>query len=154
MPGSDDLMMRVYAAMAQKERELISERTRAALGASKAGGARLGVIGAIGRRRALTVARRLSRAVWRRSGRRTGCCSSRTGCGRRASRRDRRLLERCQKAECRRPGAGMFGLTRPWGVCWRGQKRNRFTPSTRFRCQRKVRLWPKFTESGTAGPPC
>jgi DNA invertase Pin-like site-specific DNA recombinase len=35
-------MMRVYAAMAQKERELISERTRAALGAAKARGARLG----------------------------------------------------------------------------------------------------------------
>jgi DNA invertase Pin-like site-specific DNA recombinase len=31
MPGADDLMMRAYAAMAQKERELISERTRAAL---------------------------------------------------------------------------------------------------------------------------
>jgi 16S rRNA (cytidine1402-2'-O)-methyltransferase len=30
MPGADDLMMRVYAAMAQKERELISECTRAA----------------------------------------------------------------------------------------------------------------------------
>lgn len=27
MPGADDLMMRIYAAMAQKERELISERT-------------------------------------------------------------------------------------------------------------------------------
>src|SRR3954454_25304513 len=42
MPGADDLMMRVYAAMAQKERELISERTRAALGAAKARGAVLG----------------------------------------------------------------------------------------------------------------
>ena len=42
MPGADDLMMRVYAAMAQKERELISERTKAALGAAKARGARLG----------------------------------------------------------------------------------------------------------------
>jgi len=30
MPGADDLMMRVYAAMAQDERELISERTKAA----------------------------------------------------------------------------------------------------------------------------
>ena len=32
-------MMRVYAAMTQKERELISERTRAALSAAKARGA-------------------------------------------------------------------------------------------------------------------
>jgi len=42
MPGADDLMMRVYAAMAQKERELISERTRAALAAAKARGKELG----------------------------------------------------------------------------------------------------------------
>ncbi|MBL6081995.1 recombinase family protein [Belnapia sp. T18] len=42
MPGADDLMMRIYAAMAQKERELISERTRAALRAAKARGAALG----------------------------------------------------------------------------------------------------------------
>jgi DNA invertase Pin-like site-specific DNA recombinase len=42
MPGADDLMMRVYAAMAQKERELISERTKAALAAAKARGAVLG----------------------------------------------------------------------------------------------------------------
>jgi DNA invertase Pin-like site-specific DNA recombinase len=42
MPGADDLMMRVYAAMAQKERELISERTRATLAAAKARGKVLG----------------------------------------------------------------------------------------------------------------
>src|SRR5277367_3968579 len=42
MPGADDLMMRIYAAMAQKERELISERTKVALAAAKARGARLG----------------------------------------------------------------------------------------------------------------
>jgi DNA invertase Pin-like site-specific DNA recombinase len=42
MPGADDLMMRSYAATAQKERELISERTRAALAAAKARGAVLG----------------------------------------------------------------------------------------------------------------
>jgi DNA invertase Pin-like site-specific DNA recombinase len=47
MPGADDLMMRIYAAMAQKERELISECTRAALAAAKARGAALGAVGVI-----------------------------------------------------------------------------------------------------------
>ncbi|MDB5412946.1 MAG: resolvase [Rubritepida sp.] len=42
MPGADDLMMRIYAAMAQKERELISDRTKAALAAAKARGTVLG----------------------------------------------------------------------------------------------------------------
>ncbi|MGG5890578.1 recombinase family protein [Falsiroseomonas sp. HC035] len=42
MPGADELMLRIYAAMAQKERELISERTRAALAAAKARGKALG----------------------------------------------------------------------------------------------------------------
>jgi DNA invertase Pin-like site-specific DNA recombinase len=42
MPGADDLMMRVYAAMAQKERELILERTRSALAAARVRGTRLG----------------------------------------------------------------------------------------------------------------
>ena len=42
MPGADDLMLRIYAAMAQKERELISERTKAALEAAKARGKVLG----------------------------------------------------------------------------------------------------------------
>jgi hypothetical protein len=37
-----DLMMRICAAMAQKERELISEWTKAALAAAEARGARLG----------------------------------------------------------------------------------------------------------------
>jgi DNA invertase Pin-like site-specific DNA recombinase len=36
MPDADDLMLRVYAAMAQRERELISERTKVALAAAKA----------------------------------------------------------------------------------------------------------------------
>jgi DNA invertase Pin-like site-specific DNA recombinase len=42
MPGADDLMMLIYAAMAQKERELVSERTRAALAAARARGQALG----------------------------------------------------------------------------------------------------------------
>jgi DNA invertase Pin-like site-specific DNA recombinase len=42
MPGADGLMLRIYAAMAQKERELISERTKAALAAAKARGKALG----------------------------------------------------------------------------------------------------------------
>jgi DNA invertase Pin-like site-specific DNA recombinase len=42
MPNADDLMLRIYAAMAQKERELISERTKAALAAAKARGKVLG----------------------------------------------------------------------------------------------------------------
>lgn len=42
MPGADELMLRIYATMAQKERELIGERTRAALAAAKAGGTVLG----------------------------------------------------------------------------------------------------------------
>jgi DNA invertase Pin-like site-specific DNA recombinase len=35
MPGADDLMVQIYVAMAQKERELISARTKAALAAAK-----------------------------------------------------------------------------------------------------------------------
>lgn len=41
-PGANDLMMRIYAAMAQKERELISERTKAALAAARGRGKALG----------------------------------------------------------------------------------------------------------------
>ena len=42
MLGAGDLMMRIYAAMAQEERELISERIKAALAASRARGKALG----------------------------------------------------------------------------------------------------------------
>ncbi|GGJ43099.1 recombinase family protein [Neoroseomonas lacus] len=42
MPGAGDLMLRIYAAMAQKESELISERTWSALAADKARGKVLG----------------------------------------------------------------------------------------------------------------
>ena len=42
MPSADELMLRIYAAMAQRERELISARTRAALATAKARGTVLG----------------------------------------------------------------------------------------------------------------
>ena len=42
MPSADELMLRIYAAMAQRERELMSARTRAALAAAKARGMVLG----------------------------------------------------------------------------------------------------------------
>jgi hypothetical protein len=42
VPGADDLMLRIYAAMAQRERELIGARTRAALAAARARGVALG----------------------------------------------------------------------------------------------------------------
>ncbi|HEV7263328.1 MAG TPA: recombinase family protein [Falsiroseomonas sp.] len=84
MPGADDLMMRVYAAMAQKERELISERTRAALAAAKARGRVLG--GDRGYRPAAGPDAAAA-AQARRSGRRTGSCwrSRRRGRGRSAT---------------------------------------------------------------------
>jgi DNA invertase Pin-like site-specific DNA recombinase len=52
---ADPFMLHLYAALAEKERRLISDRTRAALAAKKAQGARLGnprniaVAGALGR---------------------------------------------------------------------------------------------------------
>jgi DNA invertase Pin-like site-specific DNA recombinase len=42
MPGADELALRIYAAMAQKERELISAHTKAARAPAKARGAVLG----------------------------------------------------------------------------------------------------------------
>jgi DNA invertase Pin-like site-specific DNA recombinase len=52
---ADPFMLHLYAALAEKERRLISERTRAALAARKASGAKLGnphnlnLAGSIGR---------------------------------------------------------------------------------------------------------
>ncbi len=42
MPSADDLMMQIYAAMAQKEGELVSERTSAGLRGARARGTRPG----------------------------------------------------------------------------------------------------------------
>jgi len=84
MPVADDLMMRVYAAMAQKERELILERSRAALAAAQARGKALGDVG-IGQRARMPRRRRRRSARWP-SGRRTSCSSTWSGCALRASR--------------------------------------------------------------------
>ncbi len=42
MPGADSMMIGIYAVLAQKEREMISERTKAALAAAKRRGKKLG----------------------------------------------------------------------------------------------------------------
>jgi hypothetical protein len=90
MPGADDLMMRVYAAMAQKERELISERTRAALAAARARRVVLGGDRGYRPSAALTPVWWPRRGVWARTGLRTGCCWRWRRCGARASPRTRR----------------------------------------------------------------
>jgi hypothetical protein len=71
MPGADELMLRIYAAMAQKERELISARTRAALAAAKARGAVLGGSRADGQCKGRTPVVPARRVVRRPSGRHT-----------------------------------------------------------------------------------
>ena len=66
---ADPFMLHLYAALAEKERRLISERTRLALGAKKATGARLGnprnlnEAGALGRRTLVSEADRLAANV-------------------------------------------------------------------------------------------
>ena len=63
---ADPFMLHLYAALAEKERRLIAERTRLALAAKRAGGARLGnpsnldVAGSIGRRRQAVEAERFA----------------------------------------------------------------------------------------------
>ncbi|RUX48649.1 recombinase family protein, partial [Mesorhizobium sp. M4A.F.Ca.ET.050.02.1.1] len=42
MPNADPFQLHIYAALAEKERKFISERTKAALGAAKARGVKLG----------------------------------------------------------------------------------------------------------------
>lgn len=42
MPGADSMVIGIYAVLAQKEREMISERTKSALAAAKRGGKKLG----------------------------------------------------------------------------------------------------------------
>jgi len=92
MPGADDLMMRIYAAMAQKERELISGRTRAALAAAKA---REGV-GWRSRLSAGGGARRRGRGLGAAHG--VGAIGTPTCVGDRSAARDRRNVACCAGA--------------------------------------------------------
>jgi len=88
MPGTDDLMMRVYAAMTQHERTLIGEPTRTALAAARARGV------ALGSDRVRAGPRRHRTPARRRDARRTAWRSRPSACGPRASSRMRRLRER------------------------------------------------------------
>jgi len=94
MPGADDLMLllRIYAAMAQKERELISERTRAALAAERRGGRCWAATEGIDPPRARARARwsRRGHGVRQRNEQRTGWFWRLSGCGPRMSRATRR----------------------------------------------------------------
>jgi DNA invertase Pin-like site-specific DNA recombinase len=46
-PNVDPFMLHIYASLAEKERALISERTKAALAAAKRGGRKLGTAGSV-----------------------------------------------------------------------------------------------------------
>ncbi len=112
MPGADDLMMRIYAAMAQKERELISGRTRAALAAAKARGTVLGGdrgYRPTGRSAAPAPRRQPWRGRREPSGRRTGSPWRSSGCGRRAWSPTRRWRGRLLGAGCRRRAGAPCG---------------------------------------------
>jgi hypothetical protein len=110
MPGADDLMLRIYAAMAQKERELISERTKAALAAARARGKALGgETGATGPPPGLTAVLRPPYGVWGLSRLRTGSPWSWRRCGRLALRRCKDWRVRSASAVYRRLGAVVFG---------------------------------------------
>ena len=74
MPGAGDSMKRAYAATAQKEREPIRERIRAALAAAKARGVALGRDRGTGRQRRPVQLLRPSGGARRQTGLHIGCC--------------------------------------------------------------------------------
>jgi hypothetical protein len=120
MPGADDLMMRIYAAMAQKERELISERTKAALAAARARGKALGGDRDIGRQWGLTaVLRPRCGTTWliRPD---TGLPWKWRRCANWVSRPCWTLPKPSPSAECQRQEAESRGRTRLWRGCWPG----------------------------------
>jgi DNA invertase Pin-like site-specific DNA recombinase len=121
MPGADDLMMRIYAAMAQKECELISERTRAALAAAKARGARLG--GDRGYRLSVGpdsgAAASSRRVAAERAA--TGYCWKWTGCVRKVFPRVMELRGRLRNVGFPRRVTARSGHIRPSHGCWREQ---------------------------------
>jgi DNA invertase Pin-like site-specific DNA recombinase len=68
-PDADPFMLHLYAALAEKERRLISERTKAALGAKRAHGVKLGnprnilAAGELGRRALVSAADQFARDI-------------------------------------------------------------------------------------------
>jgi DNA invertase Pin-like site-specific DNA recombinase len=68
-PDADPFMLHLYAALAEKERRLISDRTKAALGVKRAQGVKLGnprnikAAGELGRRAAVSAADQFARDV-------------------------------------------------------------------------------------------
>ena len=124
MPGADDLMMRIYAAMTQMERELISERTKAALAAAKTRGAVLGgdrgyrpaagpSAAAATQARRVTAGRAAHRLALEVERLRAEGISSQAALARALNERGGR----------RRAALGP-GLTRQWRGCWRRRPRD------------------------------
>lgn len=123
MPGADDLMLRIYAAMAQKERELIGERTRAALAAAKARGRALG--GDRGWRpaaRGLMPPQRPWRGPSEPCRRRIGWRSRWRRCRGRDRYRTPPWPGRSTCRACPRRAAAAPGRIRPWRGSWRGRR--------------------------------
>ncbi|WP_369407801.1 hypothetical protein [Roseomonas rosulenta] len=122
MPGADDLMPRIYAAMAQKERELISARTRAALAAAKARARPSGATAATGQPPVRTPPRRHGCGGKMRNALHIGAGWNCTACAKPACRGTRPWPEPSTTAACRRPVVVASGRTLRFRASSRAQR--------------------------------
>jgi DNA invertase Pin-like site-specific DNA recombinase len=110
---ADPFMLHIYAALAEKERALIADRTRAALAQKKAQGALLGNRTTSGMHR---------QRVWRRIGRlRTPShqmCSPSFGRFRRPAQRPIGPSLKPSTIEASAPPEAEIGTTARFGICW------------------------------------